>query len=59
MKYDTWKFADFIEEIIYICEIIEVPGMKAKREVMLTETWKRFPKESEELGLTRPQAECV
>lgn len=46
-----WKFADYIEEIVMISEIIEIPGMKEKRSELISEVWDRFPQECEDLGL--------
>ena len=47
-----WTFHDFIEEIIDLSEICEVPGIKEKRSNLIKEVWKRFPIECKHLGLT-------
>lgn len=46
-----WSFANYIEEIVLISEIIEIPGMKQKRDELIAEVWDRFPGECEDLGL--------
>lgn len=46
-----WTFVDFIEEIISLSEIIEVPGTVERRSELITEAWRRFPQECEALGL--------
>lgn len=54
-KYgDDWSFADYMEELICIAEVLEVPGMKAKLDETLREVWQKFPKECEDLGVRRP-----
>lgn len=50
-KREKWVFADYIEEIFMISEIIEIPGMEAKRVDLIREVWDRFPTECEDLGL--------
>ena len=55
MKYDTWTIKDFVEELICICEVIEVPGFKAKRDALLAEMQKRFTQdELEDAGICLP-----
>lgn len=46
-----WTFQDFIEEIITLSEITEVPGIEAQRGELLKEVWRRFPGECAALGL--------
>lgn len=49
MKYpSTWTIGNFIEELILICEILEVPGMKAKRDEVIDQINERFTKEQRE-----------
>jgi hypothetical protein len=50
-KTDHWTFQDFIEEIIYLSEISEVPGVSEGRSRLLQEVWRRFPDQCEALGL--------
>ena len=46
-----WTFSQYIEEIVLISEIIEIPGMKQKRDTLIKEVWERYPAECQELGL--------
>ena len=48
---DSWTFSNYIEEIVMISEIIEIPGMKDKRTTLISEVWDKFPSECEDLGL--------
>lgn len=47
-----WTFQDFIEEIISLSEITEVPGISGQRSQLIKEVWRRFPTECKHLGLT-------
>jgi hypothetical protein len=47
-----WTFLDFIDEIISLSEITEVPGISEQRADLLKEVWRRFPSECIDLGLT-------
>jgi len=47
-----WTFVDFIEEIISLSEITEVPGIEEQRSELIKEAWRRFPGECKALGLT-------
>lgn len=49
---DNWTFDRFIDEIIHLSEISEVPGIKEARSELLKEVWQRFPAECKALGLT-------
>jgi hypothetical protein len=51
MTRTDWTFAQYIEEIVMISEIIEIPGMKQKRDDLIKEVWERYPVQCEELGL--------
>ena len=46
-----WTFVDFIEEIISLSEITEVPGIEEQRKELIKEVWRRFPNEAKGLGL--------
>lgn len=48
----NWTFAQYIEEIIDLSEIIEIPGVAQKRAELIREVWEKFPSECEALGLT-------
>ena len=52
MKRENWTFSNYIEEIVLISEIIEIPGMDTKRKELVIEVWDKFPEECERLGLT-------
>ena len=51
MTRADWTFSQYIEEIVMISEIIEIPGMKQKRDILIKEVWERYPAECQELGL--------
>lgn len=51
MKRDSWTFATYIEEIILLSEIAEIPGIKQKRAELIREVWDKYPKDCEDLGL--------
>jgi hypothetical protein len=48
---DHWTFANYIEEIIMLSEISEIPGVEDKRLALISEAWDRYPGECEALGL--------
>ena len=52
METSHWTFVDFIEEVIYLSEISEVPGIQGRRSDLLLEVWRRFPAECKALGMT-------
>ena len=47
-KTSTWTIHDFIEEMIYIAEVIEVPGMHARMTEIKETVVKRFTEEERE-----------
>lgn len=49
---DNWTFSKFIEEIISLSAIQEVPGIEQTRAALIKEVWRRFPQECHALGLT-------
>jgi hypothetical protein len=51
MTRDKWTFADYIEEIIALSEIIEIPGIRVRRDDLIKEVWSKFPSNCEDLGL--------
>lgn len=51
MKRENWMFSDYIEEIVALSEIVEIPGMLVRRNDLIREVWERFPVECEQLGL--------
>ena len=57
MTRSNWTFEQYIEEVIMLSEIAEIPGVKAKRSELIREVWNRYPDQCEDLGLRdRPQA---
>jgi hypothetical protein len=48
---NDWTFSAYIEEIIMLSEIAEIPGIAQKRALLLREVWHKFPVECEGLGL--------
>ena len=52
MKTQSWTIHDFIVEMIYIAEVIEVPGMQARMaEIKLAVTERFTEEERESAGL--------
>ena len=51
MKRDHWKFSDYLEEMVCICEVLEVPGMRERLAAVKAEAMEKFPAECEELGV--------
>jgi hypothetical protein len=47
-KTSNWTIHDFIEEMIYIAEVIEVPGMSSRMTEIKEEVVKRFTEEERE-----------
>ena len=51
MKRSDWKFSDYLEEMVCICEVLEVPGMRSRLESIREEVLRKFPAECEEMGI--------
>ena len=51
MDRTNWSFSSYIEEIILLSEITEIPGIIEKRIELLKEVWYKFPRECEAMGL--------
>lgn len=49
---DRWDFRRFMEEVIHLSEIAEVPGIAEARDKLIQEMWARFPTECRAMGLT-------
>ena len=47
-KTSNWTIHDFIEEMIYIAEVIEVPGMSSRMTEIKEAVVKRFTEEERE-----------
>lgn len=50
--HSDWTFAQFLEEIFHLSEIIEIPGVAAQKADLIKEMWGKFPNECKALGLT-------
>jgi hypothetical protein len=48
MKRDNWTIKDYLEELLCICEIIEIPGMKQKLESLKQEMKNKYSSEERE-----------
>lgn len=49
---DKWNFTRYMEEIIHLSEITEVPGIRQARNELIAEMWRRFPELCQSIGLT-------
>ena len=47
-KTSTWTIHDFIEEMIYIAEVIEIPGMSSRMNQIKQVVTERFTEEERE-----------
>ena len=47
MNRTNWKIFDYINELIHLAEILEVPGAAETIQDILREMWTKFPKECE------------
>jgi hypothetical protein len=47
-KTSTWTIHDFIEEMIYIAEVIEIPGMSSRMNQIKQVVTERFTDEERE-----------
>jgi len=47
-KTNNWTINDFIEEMIYIAEVIEVPGMSSRMNQIKQVVTERFTEEERE-----------
>ena len=52
MNTTEWTFEHYIETIIHLSEISEVPGIEDQRTQLLKEVWQFYPNECKALGLT-------
>lgn len=51
MDRTNWNFSSYIEQIIMLSEITEVPGIEEQRKVLLKEVWTKFPDLCYAMGL--------
>lgn len=49
---ENWDFKRYIEEIISLSEITDVPGIEEARTALINEAWLKFADECSALGLT-------
>ena len=54
MKRSDWKIGDYIQELIYLAEILDVPSAAETIQVMLKEMWAKYPRECENNFVSRP-----
>ena len=50
-SYDRWSFDKFLDEIIHLSEIDEIPGIPEIRQKLLRLMWEKYPKECRDMGL--------
>jgi hypothetical protein len=55
MKRSDWKFSEYMEEIIFLAEISDVPGVDYAVQTMLTEMWAKYPRECEDNFVSLPR----
>jgi len=53
MRRADWTFREYLMELIDVSEILEVPGMKARRDELVAEMLERYPEECEGVGIER------
>lgn len=51
MTRDKWTFERYLDEIIHLSEIAEIPGIQAARETLIKEMWARYPQDCKDCGL--------
>lgn len=49
----TWTFSDYLNQLLYLDEVQEIPGVNEKRQKLIDEMWEYFPQESIEVGLIK------
>lgn len=52
---NNWKIADYINELIHLDEISEIPGISDIIQVMLKEMWVKFPRDCENNFVCKPK----
>lgn len=51
MAREDWTFSTYMNEVIYLSEITEVPGATGLLTELLKEMKEKFPEDAKELGL--------
>lgn len=46
-----WTFERYLDEVIHLSEISEIPGVQAARETLIKEMWARYPQDCKDIGL--------
>jgi hypothetical protein len=52
---NNWKIADYINELIHLDEISEIPSISDIIQVMLKEMWAKFPQDCENNFVCKPK----
>jgi hypothetical protein len=55
MNRTSWKIGNYINELIHLAEITEVPGAVETIQVLLREMWAKFPQECENNFVSKPK----
>lgn len=55
MPFDRWTFHDFIEQIIMLDEVQEIPGTEEARFNLIVEAWKRFPNDCAKVNMIKAE----
>jgi len=48
---NDWTFERYLDEIIHLSEISEIPGVQSARETLIKEMWDRYPQDCKAVGL--------
>ena len=51
---ENWNFNDYYEELIYLDEMLEIPGVEDARMTIMVEVWEKYPEQCEENGFWNP-----
>ena len=51
-----WTFKSYLDELIYMDEISEIPGVGEYRNTLIVEMWERFPKECADCAVVKPKS---
>jgi hypothetical protein len=49
----SYSFSEYVEELVLISEIIEIPGMRQKRDDLIRVMLEVYPDQCEELGISK------
>lgn len=48
-----WTFMSYLDELIYMDEISEIPGVLEYRNTLIDEVWERFPEDCINYGVIK------